>query len=106
MASSAADELARVFALPERMDRQEVLLQQLVDQVGALLAATPTAMDNAEQAAQRHNVTPATIRRWCAAGLLPGAKRTGRAWRIPMNATVTPDDDEIQRLADEARGRR
>jgi len=48
----------------------------------------------AKQVAERFNVTPRTVTNWCKAGLLPGARKPGRDWLIPVEALdgFTPPD--------------
>jgi len=49
-----------------------------------------TAYESVRRFAERHDVHPETVRRWIAAGRLPGAKKFGSGpnshWRIPTNA--------------------
>ena len=38
-----------------------------------------------ETVAQKLSVTPATIRNMCDRGDIPGARKVGRQWRIPVS---------------------
>ncbi len=65
-------------------------LLELLEQPGVEGSAPPDAprVDlTADQVAQAFGRSPATVRGWCAAGLLRGAYRLrGREWRIPTLA--------------------
>ena len=41
---------------------------------------------NVKEAAQRLGVSIQTARLWCSKGLIPGAKKIGRDWMIPVEA--------------------
>lgn len=55
-----------------------------------------TGLMKVTEVAQVFRVSPATVRRMCAAGQLPGAVRFGGTWRIPSATVCTmlaPDRD-------------
>jgi excisionase family DNA binding protein len=68
----------------------------------ALAAASPPALLDVETFAARVDLSPATIRRQAAAGVLP-ARRVGRKWLIDAAAVRSTTPEHIAELAAEAR---
>lgn len=58
------------------------------------------------EVAKRHDVSVATLRRWCAEGKIPGAEQSpikigkGRVWLIPDNAEIPTPINEGARHPD------
>lgn len=48
-----------------------------------------SALDTTE-AGEKWGLTPSRVRQLCIAGRVPGAKKIGRDWVIPVDATITP----------------
>ncbi|MCK9250054.1 MAG: helix-turn-helix domain-containing protein [Solirubrobacteraceae bacterium] len=64
---------------------------ELVDELRAELdAAHPDILRTAEQMAARWDCHPKTVERWCRAGRIPTARKIGRTWMMPVDATVEP----------------
>lgn len=51
-----------------------------------------TVFETAQEAAQRMGVTVRAVQKWAAGGRIPGAVKSGRAWKIPKEAK-TPEAD-------------
>ena len=52
--------------------------------------SVPTVALTLEAYCQRHNLGERTVRRWLAAGELPGASKDSGSWMIPANAQRQP----------------
>lgn len=52
-----------------------------------------------EEVANHYRVDPATIRRLCREGSVPGAKQIGKQWRIPRS--FVEDDESVALLKPE-----
>ncbi len=100
------DALVRAIVADAVRDVVRAELAPLVERVEALAAAAPPALVSVEVAAERLQLSPATVRRQLAAGELPGVRLAGR-WRVDLAALgrrARPETNEIG-LAQEARGR-
>jgi excisionase family DNA binding protein len=68
----------------------------------ALNRTDPEQLLTAQQAAERWNVHPYTVDRWCRDGRVPAARKIGRGWLIPADATVEPTEYQAGRRARKA----
>ena len=105
-----ADELAAALSalldLPARLDRVEQQQAQILAALGAMASAGSLAPVSLDAAAPALGKSVATLRRLAAAGRLPGALRVGRTWKVDLGAMRgASGDDEVGRLAQEARAR-
>jgi excisionase family DNA binding protein len=78
-------------ALMARIVREQIddalraALAPIVDRLDALAAAAPPALVSVEVAAERLQLSPATVRRQLASGDLPGVRLGGR-WKVDLAA--------------------
>jgi hypothetical protein len=100
-----------VDALLARIVHEEVRaalrteLAPLITRLDALAAATPPALVGLEEASRRLGKSTSSLRRLAGEGLLPGAIRIGRSWRIDLTAVRPATPETISVLAAEARSR-
>lgn len=83
-------------------------LARLTAQVAALRTSVPVASLVAPTTAAKHlGVSVATVRRWLRDGTIPASavrqSGRGRAVRIDLSALRPPDDEQVARLAAQAR---
>jgi excisionase family DNA binding protein len=89
-----APSLATLAALPDEAMVPVRWVRELVAGVGVSEGDDSLGL-TVEELAQRTGRAPSTVRSWCAAGRLPGARRLrNREWRVPTSALRALLEDE------------
>jgi excisionase family DNA binding protein len=98
------DTVVRAVVRAELHDELREALAPILAKLEALAVASPPALVDVEVAAERLGLSPATVRRQCAAGELP-CRRIGRAWRVDLAGLRPATTDQVADLARKARAR-
>jgi excisionase family DNA binding protein len=92
-----------LVGLPRLLADLRDQVAKLRAEVAALREATPPMLVSVDEAARRLGISTWSVRRLIKAGSLVGSK-VGGSWRVDLRAITTAlDDDEVARLALEAR---
>lgn len=90
---------------PLRLARIEAQQREILSRLDELATATLPALVTLEDAVRRMRKSARACRRLAVEGVLPGAVRVGRIWRVDLTALRPPTLEHVGTFAAEARRR-
>jgi|SRR5579871_328766 len=96
--------LSALLDAPRVLDDLRRQVADLTEAVRSMESRLPSLLVSADRAAKVWGCSPASVRRWAAAGVIPTV-RLGRSLKVDLSKIRGMDADDIARLAREARSK-